>query len=55
MNAAANIGTGMATQAANPEVMKYAIIVVSAVPMIIIYPIVQKFFDKGVMMGSLKG
>ena len=55
MNAGASIGTGMATQAANPEVMKYAIIVVSAVPMIIIYPIVQKFFDKGVMMGSLKG
>ena len=42
-------------QAANADLMKYALIVVSAVPMIIIYPFVQKFFDKGVMMGSLKG
>ena len=42
-------------QAANADLMKYALIVVSAVPMVIIYPIVQKFFDKGVMMGSLKG
>jgi putative aldouronate transport system permease protein len=42
-------------QAANADLMKYALIVVSAAPMIIIYPFVQKFFDKGVMMGSLKG
>ena len=42
-------------QAANADLMKYALIVVSAIPMVIIYPIVQKFFDKGVMMGSLKG
>ncbi len=55
LNAAATIGTNATQQASNLEVMKYAIIVVSAVPMIIIYPIVQKFFDKGVMMGSLKG
>ena len=35
--------------------LKYAIIVVSAVPLLILYPLVQKFFDKGIMMGSLKG
>ena len=35
--------------------MKYALIVISTVPMLILYPFVQKFFDKGVMMGSLKG
>lgn len=35
--------------------LKYAIIVISAVPLLILYPIVQKFFDKGIMMGSLKG
>lgn len=42
-------------QAANADLMKYALIVVSAAPMVILYPFVQKFFDKGVMMGSLKG
>lgn len=35
--------------------MKYAIIVVSTVPMLIIYPFVQKHFVKGVMIGAVKG
>ena len=35
--------------------LKYAIIVVSAVPLLIIYPTVQRFFERGIMMGSLKG
>lgn len=35
--------------------LKYAIIVVSAVPLLILYPMVQKFFERGIMMGSLKG
>ena len=37
------------------DTMRYALIVISTVPMLILYPCVQKFFDKGVMMGSLKG
>ena len=37
------------------DVMKYALIVVSTVPMLILYPFVQKFFEKGVMIGSVKG
>ena len=37
------------------EALKYAIIVVSAAPLLILYPFVQKFFEKGIMMGSLKG
>ncbi|MBR6270573.1 MAG: carbohydrate ABC transporter permease [Lachnospiraceae bacterium] len=37
------------------EVMKYALVVVSTVPMLILYPFVQKFFKKGIMIGSLKG
>ncbi len=35
--------------------MKYAVIVVSTIPIIIIYPFVQKYFAKGVMIGSIKG
>ena len=34
--------------------MKYTIIIVSSLPMILVYPYFQKFFAKGVMMGSLK-
>lgn len=37
------------------ETMKYAIIVVSTLPMLIFYPFVQKYFDKGVMIGGVKG
>ena len=36
-------------------VMQYALIVVSTVPMMIIYPFMQKYFAKGVMIGSVKG
>ena len=37
------------------NVMKYALIVVSSAPMFVLYPFVQKYFVKGVMIGSVKG
>lgn len=37
------------------ESLKYAMIVVASVPMLILYPFMQKFFVKGVMIGSVKG
>lgn len=37
------------------EMLKYALIVVSTVPLLCIYPLVQKYFIRGVMIGSLKG
>ena len=39
----------------NADTMRYALIVVSILPMMILYPFVQKFFEKGVMIGSIKG
>jgi putative aldouronate transport system permease protein len=35
--------------------LKYAMIVVATVPMMILYPFIQKYFVKGVMIGSIKG
>jgi putative aldouronate transport system permease protein len=35
--------------------LKYALIVVASLPIIMIYPFVQRYFEKGVMLGSLKG
>lgn len=37
------------------NLLKYSVIVVASVPMMCIYPFVQKYFVKGVMIGSLKG
>ena len=37
------------------ETIKYAIIVISTVPILCIYPFLQKYFAKGVMVGSVKG
>ncbi|SHE14735.1 Inner membrane ABC transporter permease protein ycjP [Chlamydia abortus] len=37
------------------ELLKYSLIILSSLPMIVLYPFVQKYFVKGVMVGSLKG
>ncbi len=37
------------------DLIKYAIIVVSSAPIMCMYPFVQKYFNQGVMLGSLKG
>lgn len=37
------------------EVLKYSLIVVATVPVMVIYPFVQKHFVKGVMIGAVKG
>lgn len=37
------------------DLMKYSLIIVSSLPIIMIYPFVQRFFEKGVMIGSVKG
>lgn len=35
--------------------LKYAAIVIASVPLLVIYPFIQKYFEKGVMLGSVKG
>jgi multiple sugar transport system permease protein/putative aldouronate transport system permease protein len=37
------------------DLMKYSLIVVSSAPILCAYPFVQKYFEKGVMIGSVKG
>ena len=37
------------------ETVKYAVIIVSVVPILCIYPFIQKYFEKGVMIGAVKG
>ena len=44
-----------ATQSMPSEMLKCAMIVISALPIICVYPFLQKYFVKGIMVGSLKG
>ena len=37
------------------QVIKYGVIVVSTLPILCVYPFLQKYFVKGVMIGSIKG
>lgn len=37
------------------DLLKYAVIIVSSLPILILYPFLQRYFIKGVMIGSLKG
>lgn len=40
---------------ANPEMIKATTVMVATLPIIMVYPFVQKYFVKGAMVGSLKG
>lgn len=44
-----------AEQLALSSVIKYATIMVATVPMLLVYPYLQKYFTKGVMIGAVKG
>ena len=55
--AMAGTGDGLAAQEARrlSELMKYAVIIISTVPIMCVYPFVQKYFSQGVMIGAIKG
>ena len=37
------------------DAIKYALIIVSSVPVLVLYPFLQRYFEKGVMIGAIKG
>jgi multiple sugar transport system permease protein/putative aldouronate transport system permease protein len=51
-------GTGAAAAAAsllNTKVLKYTISMVTVIPILLVYPFMQRFFEKGIMLGAVKG
>ena len=44
-----------AARAQLAELLKYATIIVSSLPLLVMYPFFQKYFDAGIMVGSVKG
>lgn len=58
MNQANNMGSSADQLVKNQKLadqLKYCVIVVSAVPLLVIYPFLQKYFAKGVAIGAVKG
>lgn len=53
----ASLGTGEAAQLAlrTANLMRYAVIIIATVPIMCVYPFVQKYFNQGVMIGAVKG
>ena len=50
-----NNDTGLGVSEMIGESVQYAAIIVSTVPILVVYPFLQKHFTKGVMIGSIKG
>ena len=48
-------GVDSGAQLAISETIKYAVIVITSLPIIVLYPFLQKYFVKGVMIGAVKG
>ena len=54
-NDAMTAGTGEDVFLTMREQVKYGVIVVSTLPLMLVYPFLQKYFNKGVMIGAVKG
>ena len=65
LNVASNLGTLMnqggtqaqqaLEQALNSKVIKYTISMVTIIPIFCVYPFMQRYFEKGIMLGAVKG
>ena len=44
-----------AARAQLAELLKYATIIISSIPLMIMYPFFQKYFNSGIMAGAVKG
>ena len=56
MNAGAGgVNTAAAQSLLNTKVIKYTVSMVTIIPILLVYPFMQRYFVKGIMMGSVKG
>ncbi len=46
---------GFIQQAQNAKVIKYTVSMISVLPILVVYPFMQRYFEKGIMLGAVKG
>lgn len=55
MNSATTKVDGSVLNSLNMKVIKYTISMVSVIPILCVYPFMQRYFEKGIMLGAVKG
>lgn len=50
-----SVAAALNNKAEVASLIKYAVIIVSTLPVIVVYPFLQRYFVQGVMIGSVKG
>lgn len=50
-----NLESSLGDLAVNKDIMKAAVVVISTLPVLSVYPFLQRHFEKGILLGSLKG
>ncbi|MBR6381212.1 MAG: carbohydrate ABC transporter permease [Lachnospiraceae bacterium] len=55
MSSGGTMATTAMKQALNAKVLKYTISMVTVIPILVVYPFMNRYFEKGIMLGAVKG